>query len=102
MLVKTSNTTYVVKFFHVNPDFYNVENVRPGTMCLVSDLNGDEADTLVGDAFLKIVKHPTENNKSDHFNKAIGRKTALANAIKPLPREVRKLFWAEYWKQHAS
>lgn len=35
-------------------------------------------------------------NPSDNFCRASGRKKALAEAMFPLPKEVRKIVWAEY------
>jgi hypothetical protein len=34
----------------------------------------------------------------DHFNKSVGRKKALARAIKTLPREIRAQIWTAYFQ----
>lgn len=103
MLVKIEGRTFQVRFTHYNPDFVNMKEVRPGTVCEIIDLDHPESvDT--GDAFLKIVKHPTKENKSDTFNKSAGRKVSFTNALKNhgFSRAWRTVFWKEYWKQHAA
>lgn len=35
---------------------------------------------------------------NDNFDRRIGRRIALTRAVKKLPRAIRSLIWAEYWR----
>lgn len=76
-----------IKFKHtyiVIPPSIEFENEnRRFTICTVED----GKRTLVGQS----ICHP-----KDQFCKAIGRKVALADAIRGLSKETRKTIWDEY------
>lgn len=71
--------TYIV----IPPSIEFVNENRRFTICTVED--GERM--FVGQA----ICHP-----KDQFCKAIGRKIALADAIRGLPKEERKTIWDEY------
>lgn len=78
-----------VMFNHYNPGYVKLNGkteLRPFTRCVVWV---DEWPKLYG---LSIC-HPV-----DQFCKNTGRKLALADAIKDLPREKRRVFWQEYFR----
>lgn len=88
MVVKTGNKVYLVKFLH-----YNYEYVNPGTTCTIVDQETND-QVGFGESFVNL-------KAGDNFNKSAGRKISLTRAICYLPRELRILFWKEYWKCHA-
>lgn len=56
------------------------------TLCLIYD--NDKLPVQVGAAYC---------SKKDHYDRKVGRKVALARALKDTPREYRKKVWDAYF-----
>ena len=90
MLLKLeSGTEYHVRFSH---GFEAV--VRDGETVYTRQYTRAEISKPQGHVFDEGEAHC---NPSDQFNKAKGRKLALARAIESLPRAERKQIWAAYF-----
>lgn len=90
MLVEYDGRIYSVKFEHKRGRV-----LRSCTICTIEPENRN-----IRRSSLCFSKEIAVCSKGDNFSKKIGRKIALTRALARYPREVRKVFWAEYWKHH--
>jgi len=92
MLVKLGNQIFSVGFKHTLPDpgiKMSAVKTNGGTECYINELFDDGS------------KKPRTGAKltcyyKDTFSKEVGRKNALAEAIKGFSREERTAFWNAY------
>jgi len=96
MLVKLGNQIFSVGFKHTLPDpgiKMSAVKTNGGTECYINEL----VDDGLGNFFKK--PFAGANLKcyyKDTFSKEIGRKNALAEAIKGFSRDERTAFWNAY------
>lgn len=80
--LKLNEKDFNVRFVHIGS-----RDKRPQTLCSVVI---DEEIASTGLA---------QCSTSDNFEKAMGRKIAMARAVERFPLEIRKALWNEYWKR---
>ena len=67
-----------------------IEKIPSWTECIIKDASTGEVERQ-GRAFL--------GKKEKNYNKSVGRKVALKEAISFLSKEERKIFWEAYFKE---
>lgn len=98
MLLNIGNEKFAIHFAHLEYKWTAATDVTVSRFCTTCAIH-QGACKVKGCA---ADKHPYFGSASchpgDQFNKRIGRKLAMARALKPLPRNLRQQIWAEYFK----